>query len=289
MSKKLVHFDWAIKKLLRQKANYEILEGFLSELLKFDVSIESILESESNKETEYAKFNRVDILARTEQNELVLIEIQNDPELDYFHRMLYGVAKLVTEYIHEAQAYGTIKKVISINIVYFGLGQGADYIYTAHTNFVGMHRQDTLQPSSLQQDKYKIRAVKEIFPQYYILKVNNFDDIAKDTLDEWIYFLKNSEVKDEFKAKGLRAAKEKLQYEQLTPSDKRMYESFKTAKMIEYSVTETAKIQGIAEGEQNKTIEIAKNAIQKGYDNTVIADLTGLSIAEIQAIRRELK
>ena len=285
MSKKLVHFDWAIKKLLRQKANYEILEGFLSELLKFDVSIEAILESESNKETEYAKFNRVDILARTEQNELVLIEIQNDPELDYFHRMLYGVAKLVTEYIQEAQAYGTIKKVISINIVYFGLGQGADYIYTAQTNFVGMHRQDTLQPSHLQQDKYKIREVKEIFPQYYILKVNNFDDIAKNSLDEWIYFLKNSEVKDEFNAKGLRAAKEKLQYEHLTPHDKRMYESFRTAKMIEYSVTETAKIQGIAEGK----LEVVKNAVQKGYDNTVIADLTGLSIAEIEAIRKELQ
>jgi len=285
MSKKLVHFGWAIKKLLRQKANYEILEGFLSELLKFDVSIEAILESESNKETEYAKFNRVDILARTEQNELVLIEIQNDPELDYFHRMLYGVAKLVTEYIQEAQAYGTIKKVISINIVYFGLGQGADYIYTAQTNFVGMHRQDTLQPSHLQQDKYKIREVKEIFPQYYILKVNNFDDIAKNSLDEWIYFLKNSEVKDEFNAKGLRAAKEKLQYEHLTPHDKRMYESFRTAKMIEYSVTETAKIQGIAEGK----LEVVKNAIAEGLPNHLITKITGLSIAEIEAIRKEMK
>jgi predicted transposase/invertase (TIGR01784 family) len=49
------------------------------------------------------------------------------------------------------------------------------------------------------------------------------------------------------------------------------------------------KEEGLKEGEQNKTLEIVKNAIQKGYDNTVITDLTGLSIAEIEAIRKELK
>jgi hypothetical protein len=33
MSKKLIRFDWAVKKLLRNKANFVVLEGFLSELL----------------------------------------------------------------------------------------------------------------------------------------------------------------------------------------------------------------------------------------------------------------
>ena len=59
----------------------------------------------------------------------------------------------------------------------------------------------------------KITTKKEIsdfFPEYYIIKVNKFNDIAKDTLDEWVYFLKNSEVNDEFKAKGLAEAKEVL-------------------------------------------------------------------------------
>jgi len=56
--RKLVSFDWAMKKILRQKANFNILEGFLSELFKFDVEIVEILESEDNK------FNRVDLLAR---------------------------------------------------------------------------------------------------------------------------------------------------------------------------------------------------------------------------------
>jgi hypothetical protein len=60
--KRLIRFDWAIKKLLRRKTNYGILEGFLSELLNFDVKIVKILESESNKEDQDDKYNRVDIL-----------------------------------------------------------------------------------------------------------------------------------------------------------------------------------------------------------------------------------
>ena len=40
----LVSFDWAAKKLLREKGNFDILEGFLSETLDEDVSVKSILE-----------------------------------------------------------------------------------------------------------------------------------------------------------------------------------------------------------------------------------------------------
>ncbi|HHB94810.1 MAG TPA: hypothetical protein ENK88_06665 [Campylobacterales bacterium] len=46
------------------KANFEILEGFLTELLKFDIKIEEILEIETNQDTQENKFNRVDILAK---------------------------------------------------------------------------------------------------------------------------------------------------------------------------------------------------------------------------------
>ena len=60
--KHLIRFDWAIKKLLRSKANFGILEGFLSVLLKTQIKIHKILESEGNKETVTDKFNRLDIL-----------------------------------------------------------------------------------------------------------------------------------------------------------------------------------------------------------------------------------
>ena len=60
MQRKLISFDWAIKRILRSKANFDILEGFLSELLFEDITILEILESESNQEQRDDKFNRLD-------------------------------------------------------------------------------------------------------------------------------------------------------------------------------------------------------------------------------------
>jgi predicted transposase/invertase (TIGR01784 family) len=281
MSSKLIRFDWAMKKLLRHKANFGILEGLLSELLLFDITIINVLESEGNKQDEYDKYNRVDILVKSQNDELMLIEVQNDSEVDYFQRMLYGVSKLVTEYIKEGEPYGTIKKIYSINIVYFGLGQGKDYIYEYKGEFVGLHKNDILKPTSLQKKNYKADKIADIFPEYYILKINNFNKIAENTLDEWVYFLKNSEIKDEFKAKGLKKAKEKLQYEKLSDEDKKMYNRFQENRRIENSVSYTAKQEG--------KIEIAKKAINKKFDNETIAELTGLSVEQIEELRAETK
>jgi predicted transposase/invertase (TIGR01784 family) len=279
MNKKLIRFDWAMKKLLRNKANFDVLEGFLSELLRFDVQIESILESESNKDDIYDKFNRVDILVKSQNSELMLVEVQNDSEIDYFQRMLYGVSKLVTQYIKEGEPYGTIRKIYSINIVYFGLGQGKDYVYEYKGAFVGLHEHDILMPTPLQKEQYSIERIADIFPKYYLLKVNNFNKVAENTLDEWVYFLKTSQVEDNFKAKGLDKAKEKLAYEILSDIDKKNYDKYQENITIEKSVVYTAK--------KEREIEIAKNMIKKGFDNETIMELTGLTHEPIDTLRTE--
>ncbi len=122
MAKTLIRFDWAMKRLLRQKSNFDILEGFLSELLREDITIEQILESESIQEMAGIKFNRVDMLALNSKGQLIIIELQVDSEADYFYRMLFASAKAVVEHFSLVDAYKNIKKVYSINIVYFDLG-----------------------------------------------------------------------------------------------------------------------------------------------------------------------
>jgi predicted transposase/invertase (TIGR01784 family) len=224
--KKLVRFDWAIKKLLRQKANFSILEGFLSELLRRDVRIKQLLESESNKQHITDKFNRVDLLAELDKTELVIIEIQNTREGDYFQRMLYGTAKVLTEHISEGDDYSDLRKVISVNIVYFDLGQGRDYVYHGTTRFIGLHKQDELALSEKQKQTMNVKSIDALYPEYYIIKVNEFNDVAKDGLDEWIYFLKNSEIKKDFSAKGLKKAQEKLAFLEMTPAQQRNYRAY---------------------------------------------------------------
>ncbi|MEI8103234.1 MAG: PD-(D/E)XK nuclease family transposase, partial [Chlorobium sp.] len=90
-TRKLITFDWAIKRLLRSKANFGILEGFLSELLKEEITILDLLESESNKDDKLDKYNRVDLRVRNQKQEIIIIEIQYDREYDYLQRIFYGV------------------------------------------------------------------------------------------------------------------------------------------------------------------------------------------------------
>ena len=291
MSKKLISFDWAIKRLLRNKANFVVLEGFLSELLFDNIKIEQILESESNQQRDDDKFNRVDILTQNSKNELIIIEIQSTYEIDYFQRMAFGVSKSITENHRLGSKYKEIKKVISINIVYFDLGQGQDYIYKGKTDFRGLHQNDLLGLSDKQRASFLKENVSDIFPEFYLLKVNQFNDTAKDTLDEWVYFLKNSEVKDEFKAKGLKEAGEVLDIMRLEKEDQYGYNRYMDSLSLKASEIFTLQTEAefkVREDESNKkTEEIAKNGILKGYDNSIIADLTSLSINQIEELRNE--
>jgi predicted transposase/invertase (TIGR01784 family) len=288
MSKKLIRFDWAIKRLLRNKANFVVLEGFLSELLFDNIKIEQILESESNQETDDDKFNRVDILTQNSKNELIIIEIQSSYEIDYFHRMAYGVSKSISENLKLGQNYSEIKKVISINIVYFDLGQGQDYIYKGKTDFIGLHQKDLLGLSDKQKTTFIKNEVSDIFPEYYLLKVNQFNDIAKDTLDEWVYFLKNSEVKDEFKAKGLKEAGEVLDIMRLPKDDEYGYNRYLDSLHLKASEIFTLQTEAEFKVRDKRSVEIAIKSIQKGFDNTTVSELTDLTIVQIEELRKEL-
>jgi predicted transposase/invertase (TIGR01784 family) len=289
MSKKLIRFDWAIKRLLRNKVNFVVLEGFLSELLFDNIKIHQILESESNQENDDDKFNRVDILTQNSKNELIIIEIQSTYEIDYFHRMAYGVSKSITENLNLGQQYSEIKKVISVNIVYFDLGQGQDYIYKGKTDFRGLHQNDILSLSKNQKKTFLKEEVSEIFPEYYLLKVNQFNDVAKDSLDEWIYFLKNSEVKDEFKAKGLKEAGEVLDIMRLAQDDQYGYNRYLDSLHLKASEIYSLQTEAEFKVEERRSIEIAKKSIFKGLDNSTISAITDLSIEQIEILRSEMK
>jgi len=201
-NRKLVSFDLALKRLLRSKANYEVLEDFLSELLKADIEILELLESESNRDSARDKSTRVDMKVRNRKREIILIEVQYKREFDYLQRILFATAKAITEHLSTAEPYESVVKVISINILYFDLGHGEDYVYHGKTQFRGIHYHDELRLNTKQQQLFGKQYPHELYSEYYLLKINQFNDIARDPLDEWIYFLKNEEIEERFRAKG---------------------------------------------------------------------------------------
>ena len=309
MSDKHIRFDWAIKRLLRQKANFGILEGFVSELLGFDITIQSIGESEGNKDDAGDKYNRVDILAETMTKEIILVEVQNEKKHNYFHRMNYSQAKLITDYMHEGDDYELVRKVYSINIVYFELGQGHDYVYKGQVDFFGLHHtDDQLQLSAAQKSIYHKQHTADLFATYYIIKTNKFDDIARDRLDQWIYFLKNNEFPAEVSAKGLKLAQERLRKDSLSASDKEAYEQYmkdirdreselatayydgqerarsEAQQLLSEAEAEREQALALAEKNRSALLNTVKEFSALGLSADKIALITGLSSDEIRSI-----
>ncbi len=301
MASKLVRFDWATKHLLRNKANFSVLEGFLSVLLNEKVTIVQILSSQSNKETDDAKYNDVDILVENIKGELIIVEVQNNKEYDYFHRILFGTSKAVVEYVKEGKPYSDIKKVISVTIAYFDLGQGEDYVYHGKTHFKGIHKGDTLTLSDKQKVLINKQQVSDIYPEYWIIKAGIFnEEKVTDKLDEWIYFFKTGEVKEEFTAMGLLEAKDKLDKLKLTPEEKRDYDEFvsRLRRIASYQQTEMidaldliekTKIEGKIEG---KIEALNAFVIELWSDDTSIERIekyTKISAGEILQIIENYK
>lgn len=301
---KLVRFDWATKKLLRSKANFGILEGFLSELLKEDIKIKSLLESESNKERMDMKINRVDLLVENQFGELFIIEIQNTNADDYLQKVLFEKSKLRAENLHIGLDYSNIKKVISVSIVYFDLGLGDDYIYRGTTKFIGLNKQDELKLPEKVRQLVARDSISGIYTYYYIIQIHQFDDILNNALDQWIYFLKHDEIKKDFNAKGLVDAKKTLDMMNLTDEEREDYDYYTSelrdhASMYLTYVTNPRKIryleckeegfkigfdEGYKEGIEIAKIESARKMIDAEMDMNTIVLVTGFSIEDIQKI-----
>ena len=221
-----VRFDWAAKNILRNKADYVVFEGLISVLVKEKVTIVELLESESNQESASDKYNRVDIKAKNSKGEIILVEIQQTREADYLQRMLYGVAKAITEHMSSGVAYEEVKKVFSINILYFNMGEGTDYLYHGQAKLIGVHDGDELSLTEHEREELKVVDPRKVFPEYYVIRVNEFDKLAADPLEEWMRYLKDEYISPDTKAPGLKEARERLEYLRMTPEQRRAYDHY---------------------------------------------------------------
>ena len=305
----IIRFDWAAKRLLRNKANYAVLEGLVTVLLGEKISIIEMLESESNQDSANDKFNRVDIKAKDSKGDIILIEIQLTREWYYLQRVLYGVSKTITEHISLGSKYEEVKKIYSINILYFDLGKGSDYLYHGTTTFIGVHTKDELIVRKRDKDAIRTCSPTEIFPEYFLIRVNEFNEVAKTPIEEWMDFLKNNHIKDNTETPGLREAKEQLRVLQMNDAERKAYDNYLDTIRTQDSVLDTYRTEGLlegrmigreegraegraegreegraegrAEGARNQSIAIAKEMIKMNLDKSIIKRSTGLTDDEL--------
>lgn len=318
----LVRFDFAIKNMLRDKKNFDILEGFIEVFLGKKCQIQEILESEGNQEYDEDKFNRVDIKAKDTNGEIFIVEVQTTRYTYYLERMLYGVSKAITEQLGQGDKYGEIKQVFSISVVYYDLGEGDDYFYECKSDFYGVHshtilklnRREELSLEEIKNGdtrkfKYTETYASDIFPRYFLIRINAYKKFIADAMGEWMEFLKNNSIKSDTTVPGLQAAKEKLTLLKMSKSERISYERHLDSIRNEKEAILTAetdafingrtqgieegraegiekgRAEGIAEGEHSKSLDIARRLKSKGVmTDAEIAEMTGLAVDEVAKI-----
>ena len=284
VNNKYIRFDWAVKRMLRDKANFAVLEGLITVLTGEVVKIEELLESEGNQERADDKFNRVDIKAKNAKGEIIIVEVQLTRQLYVLQRMLYGVSKAITEHIEIGNKYDKVKKVYSINILYFDLGKGSDYLYHGKTVFTGVHTNDRLEVNTKEADELRMRVPEDIFPEYYIIRVNEFNSVATTPIEEWLDYLKNNRIKDDTSTPGLKEARLKLLYMTMSDKERRAYDAHMDDIMVQNDVLDTAKREGRAEGRAEGIMLTAKNLKSMGFGIADIIKATGLSENDIMKL-----
>ena len=294
-----IRFDWAIKRILRDKANKDVLEGLIQVLIKEPVTITEILESASNKDRREDKGNRVDVKAMTGKGEIIIVEVQLTKERDFFQRILFGSVTAINDQIGTGQDYEVIKKVYSVNILYFNFGSGDDYAFHGVTTFRGMTNENAvLEFNNKNERKYmdserrRITSPDEVFPEYFLLIVNRFNEVVRTPIEEWMAYLKDGAIREDTTVPGLQEARRKLEYMSMTDEERREYRDYMVSVHAAKDAIETAKEEGRAEGreegreegEQTKAIDTARKMKTDSMPTELIVKYSGLTADEIERL-----
>jgi predicted transposase/invertase (TIGR01784 family) len=180
------------------------------------------------------------------------------------------------------------------------LGVGVDYIYHGTTSFRGLHHKDELELSPNQKAEFGKLEIKDIYPEFYLLKVDRFSNEVRDKIDEWMYLFKNSKIEPDFAAPGLKEASEVLEYSSLSYEEQQWYDKYVDILRSNESSLRSAKQEGKAEGEligeargiekekinsanqlKAEKINIARQLKAKNMSIDLISEVTGLPRDEL--------
>ena len=218
---------------------------------------------------------------------------------DRYIRFDWAVKRLLR---HKAN-FGVLEGFLTVLI-----GYGTDYLYHGQNIFKGVHTGDFLQVSTREKDAIVPRMPSEIYPEYFLIRVNEFNKVAMTPLEEWIEYLKTGIIRPDTTAPGLGEAREKLKYYSMTPQERHAYDEHLSALMIQNDVLDSAKLEGKIEGRmegreegrmegreegraegreegiKEGVVRNARRMKEKGLSIEDIMEITGLTLEEVHQL-----
>ena len=295
MAKPLISFDYGIKYLLKDKGDYEIVEGFISALLVSEgykpIKIKALLESESNKESKHLKRSIADVIVEDEQGNNYIVEIDRSYTDLFLHKAIFNTSRLIIDHLGANQDYLKIKKVFHINLLYFSFENTKSPLHHGKVIFHEIDNKHSVDIHLVDRGMH-VFDVHNIFPEYFIISIPLFDDVIKAEIDEWLYLMKHSEVKEDFKSPYMKKVAERLSILTMTNQERETYDSYimDSMKGRDYLISAEAKgrAEGKVEGRAERDIEIALNLLRQNLSLDVISSATGLSHDELTELKAKL-
>lgn len=286
--KPLISFDYAIKYLLKDKGDYSIVEGFISDLLKTkgykDVKIVALLESESNKEDSKSKRSLADVIVEDEDHHKYIIEIERNVKDSFIHKACFNTSRLIVDTLAQREDYTQIIKIFHISLLYFPIGNGNGVIYHGKTIIHEVETNERLNVHIKNMETSEVFDATNILPEYFYISVPLFNDRLEKEIDDWLHVMKYDEVPPNYHSPYMRQVADKLSILKMTKEERANYSYYQKKLYNDRDELQAAEARGEARGEAREKIVIAKNLLKAGLSIDIIAKSTGLSIEEIQKL-----
>ena len=209
-------------------------------------------------------------------------------------KAVFNTSRLIVDNLGTNQDYLKIKKVFHINLLYFPF---SDTKSPLHHGKVIFHEIDKSHPVDfhLVDRGMNIFDLHNIFPEYFMISIPLFDDVIKQEIDEWLYLMKHSEVKESFKSPYMQKVAQRLNILKMSNAERNIYDSYimESMKGRDYLVSaeERGRGEGIQigkeEGMQLAKIEMAKKMLSLNIALDIVAETTGISMQELEKLQKE--
>lgn len=274
--------DFAFKKLFGSEENKDILISFINAVVSKDDQVidVTLLNPYNNKESQSDRLSILDIKATDEKGRQYNIEMQITDQVHYNQRALYYWSKLYTSQLQEGDAFGDLKKTISINVLNFDyFDEEPNY----HNVFKILHAESH---KSYFEDL-----------ELHFIELHKFNEEIgpiKTTLDRWAKFLKKAHHYDkatfpqELKIEpAIEKAFLSLNTLSLDKEEREIYEARLKWLRDEDAALQKAHEKGIEQGFKQGIEQIALNMLKDGESFDKIGLFTGLSQDEITNLLKD--
>lgn len=286
--------DFAFKEIMTDET---ARAGFLTAVLSLnpaDIKDTTILNTDLRKTHQDDKLGILDVRVRLNDDTEIDIEVQLSELTIWADRALFYLAKMYTEQISAGENYDVLKKCVSISILDFKLFADSEEFYSC------FHIREDMR-HTLYTDKM----------EFHVLELPKLPKELKENSNDlllWAKFI-NAEKREEFemlaeKNKSIERAYEKLRVISQDEKKRMEYEAREKAirdhnQMMKESLERGLK-QGIeqgieqgikrgrTEGAEQKAIDIAKRLLALSFPVDAIAEGTGLSVAQVEALKAQL-